>query len=160
MWHCFLYNRCLYVVPFVITWTTNEVYVKSIRPWIALMGPCVDQPSPRLTHWARDEIDDILQTTFLNCIFLNGNVWISITISLEFVPKGRINYIPALVQIMAGRRPGGKPLSEPIVVRSLTHICVTQPQCVNNPLALWDIPSEIVYKLKTKNISIKKRLLQ
>ena len=34
-------------------------------------------------------------------------------ISLKFVPKGPINNIPALVQIMAWRRPGDKPLSEP-----------------------------------------------
>ena len=40
------------------------------------------------------------------CICLNKNVWISIKISLEFVPKGLINKIPTLVQIMAWRRPG------------------------------------------------------
>ena len=33
-------------------------------------------------------------------IFLKENVWISLKISLKFVPKGRINNIPALVQIM------------------------------------------------------------
>ena len=38
------------------------------------------------------------------CIFLNENVWISIIISLKFVPKGPINNIPALVAIMAWRR--------------------------------------------------------
>ena len=37
-------------------------------------------------------------------IFLNENVWISITISLKFVPKGSTNNIQALVQIMAFRR--------------------------------------------------------
>ena len=35
------------------------------------------------------------------CIFLNESVWISIEISLKFVPKGPINNIPALVQVMA-----------------------------------------------------------
>ena len=48
--------------------------------------------------------------------------------SLKFVAKGPINNIPALVQIMAWRRPGDKPLSEPMVVGLLTHICVTRPQ--------------------------------
>ena len=43
--------------------------------------------------------------------FLNENVGISIEISLKFVPKGQINNIPALVQIMPRRRPGDKPLS-------------------------------------------------
>ena len=50
--------------------------------------------------------DDIFK-----CIFLNENVWNSIKISLEFVPRDPINNIPALVQIMAWRRPGDKPLS-------------------------------------------------
>ena len=36
--------------------------------------------------------------------------------SLKFVPQGLINNIPPLVQIMAWRRPGDKPLSEPIMV--------------------------------------------
>ena len=49
------------------------------------------------------------------CIFLNENVWIPIKISLKFVPKGPINYIRALVQIMAWRRTGDKPLSEPMM---------------------------------------------
>ena len=35
------------------------------------------------------------------CIFLNENVWISIEISLKFIPKGPMHNIPALVQIMA-----------------------------------------------------------
>ena len=63
--------------------------------------------------------------------FLNENIIISIKISLKFVPKGLINNIPALVLIMAWRRTGDKPLSEPMLVRSLTHICVTRPQWVN-----------------------------
>ena len=72
--------------------------------------------------------DDILKP-----IFFNENVWISIQISLKFVPKGPINNIPALVQIMAWRRSGDKPLSEPMMVSLPTHICVTRPQ--------WVIPS-------------------
>ena len=65
-------------------------------------------------------------------IFLNENVWIPIKISLKFLLKGRINNIPALVQIMAWRLPGDKPLSEPMMVNLPTHICVTRPQWVNN----------------------------
>ena len=63
--------------------------------------------------------DDIFK-----CIFLNENVWIPIKISLKFVPKGLINNIPALVQIMAWRRRSDKPLSEPMMVSLPTHICV------------------------------------
>ena len=64
-------------------------------------------------------------------IFLNHNVRIPINISLEFVPTGPINNIPALVQIMAWRRPGDKPLSETMLVSLLTQICVIRPQWVN-----------------------------
>ena len=55
----------------------------------------------------------------------------SIKISLKFVLKGPINKMSALVQIMAWRRPGDKPLSEQMMVSLLMHICVTQPQWVN-----------------------------
>ena len=67
---------------------------------------------------------------------MNENARISINISLKFVPKGRINNIPAMVQIMAWRRPGDKPLSEPMMVNLLTHICVTRPQRVKSHLPL------------------------
>ena len=65
---------------------------------------------------------------FLECVY------ISIKISLNFVPNGPIDNIPALVQIMAWRRPGDKPLSEPMVVNLLTHICVARPQWVNDEI--------------------------
>ena len=64
-------------------------------------------------------------------IFVNENARILIEISLKFVPKGPISNIPALIQIMAWRRPGDKPLSEPMMVSLLMHICVTRPQWVN-----------------------------
>ena len=69
--------------------------------------------------------DDIFK-----CIFLDDNVWIPIKMSLKFVPKGPINNIPEMVHIMAWRRPGDKPLSEPMLSNLLTHICVTWPQWV------------------------------
>ena len=62
---------------------------------------------------------------------MDENIRISTKMSLKFVPKYPINNVPALVQIMAWRRPGDKPLSEPMMVRSLTHIWVTRPQWVN-----------------------------
>ena len=50
------------------------------------------------------------------CTFLNENVWILINISLRLLPKGQINNIPALVQIMAWCWSGDKPLSEPMML--------------------------------------------
>ena len=76
--------------------------------------------------------DDILKY-----IFLSENVWIPIIISLKFVPKGPISNIPALVRIMAWRRPDDKPLSEPMMVSLLTHICVTRPQWVKMDPSLF-----------------------
>ena len=63
-----------------------------------------------------------------NCIFVNKNMWISCRISLKFVPWAPNNNIPALVQILACRQLGVKPLSEPMMFSYLSHICVTQPQ--------------------------------
>ena len=62
--------------------------------------------------------------------FLYENARILIKISLNFVPRGPINNISALVQIMAWCWSGNKPLSEPIIVKLPMHICVTRPQWV------------------------------
>ena len=79
------------------------------------------RPRQNGRHFAED---------IFNCIFFNENVWIPIKISLKFVPKGQINKSPALVQIMAWRRPGNEPLSEPMTVSLPMQICVTRPQWV------------------------------
>ena len=95
----------------------------------------------RPRHNGRHFADDILK-----CIFLNENARISLKISLKCVPKVRINNIPAMVQIMAWRRPGDKPLSEPMMVSLLTHICVTRPQ--------WDtVCGVVLLKYIKKNIA-------
>ena len=91
--------------------------------------------------------DDIFK-----CVFLNENLYILIKISPKFVPKGPINNIPALVQMMAWRRPGDKPLSEPMMVSLPTHICVARPQWVKQnhrqklSLILYDesLPTETI----------------
>ena len=80
------------------------------------------RPRQNRRHFA----DDIFK-----CIFLNENVSIAIKISLKFVPKGPINNISALFQIIAWHRLGDKSLFEPMMVSLPTHICVTRPQLVN-----------------------------
>ena len=69
-------------------------------------------------------------------IFLNENVWLSIL--LKFDPKGPINNIPSLVEKMAWRRPGDEPLSEPMMVSLLTHICITWSQWVYDALVIQE----------------------
>ena len=48
-------------------------------------------------------------------IFLNENVRFSIQFSLKFVPKGPVDSKSALVQVMACRLSGAKPLPEPML---------------------------------------------
>ena len=64
------------------------------------------------------------------CILLNENVWISINFSLKFILRVPIDNITALLQIIAWRRAGNKPLSEPMMASFPTQICVTRPQWV------------------------------
>ena len=81
------------VFPVSLKYSDFDITINSLRP------------RENKRHFA----DDVFK-----CNFLNENVWIPIKISLKFVPKGPINNIPALVQIMAWRRTGDKPLSEPM----------------------------------------------
>ena len=67
-------------------------------------------------------------------IFLSENVWSLIKVLLKFDPKGPSNNIPAMVQIMAWRLVGAKPLSESMIVSLLLRICVTQPQWVKSTI--------------------------
>ena len=50
-------------------------------------------------------------------IFINEKCFISIRISLKFVPEGPIGSKAALVQVMACRRTGDKPLPEPMLIQ-------------------------------------------
>ena len=86
-----------------------------------------------LTHWSQDNMDEISQTIFLNAFswIKIYDIWISIDISQKLFPKGPNHNIPALIQIMAWPRPGDKPLSERMMVKLPTNMCITQPQWVN-----------------------------
>ena len=53
--------------------------------------------------FCRHFTDDVFK-----CIFTNDNKWTSLKIPLKFVPNVWINNIPALVRIMAWRRPGAE----------------------------------------------------
>ena len=85
-------------------------------------------------------------------IFLNENIWIP----LKFVHKSPINNLPALAQIMAWRRPGAKPLSEPMMVNLPTHICVTRPQWVNSVGVGYDTSESraVVMEIPSRNPNV------
>ena len=93
----------------------------------------------------------------LKHIFFNESAWILIKITLKFVRKGPANNIAALVQIIAWHRPGDKPLFEPVMVSSPTHIRVNRPQRIYNAysqtVAYWNVlclcPNNSIFKMKT-----------
>ena len=120
--HLWMYNQLTSDSPFK---KHTEAYFQSPKDVIPSI---INTLRPRQN--GRHLADDMFE-----CIFLDENVWILIDISLKFVPKGSINNDPALFQIMAWCRAGDKPLSEPMMVSWLTHICVTRPQWVNTTWA-------------------------
>ena len=113
--------------------------------------------SQTLTHWGRDKMADISQTIFSNA-FLE---WKCMDFAwLKCVSQVRINNISALVQIMAWRRQGDKPLSEPMMVSLLMHTCITRPQRVNkipvapNILRKWKSRRNPAYVQRNKNLIV------
>ena len=69
-----------------------------------------------LTYWGWDKIAAIFQMTYSKP-FSSVKISVLIKISLKFVPQGPVDNIPVLVQIMAWRRSGDKPLSEPMMAK-------------------------------------------
>ena len=59
----------------------------------------------------------ILADDNFKCVFLNENDKIPIRISLNLVPMSLIDNKPVLVQAMACRRTGDKPLPEPMLTQ-------------------------------------------
>ena len=133
----------------------GQITACSWTAWSHYLNQCwFNSLRPRRNR--RYNADDIFK-----CIFLRENAWIPTKISLKFVPKGPINNIPALVQIMAWRRPGDKPLSEPMMVSLLTHICVTRPQWVRPNRVLRHSPGRnLIGSWKYCNMSQKIALLK
>ena len=117
---------------YIATWQTP--CHKDAISLIHVVGGAFNSLRPRRN--GRYDADDIFK-----CIFLKENVWILTKISLKFVPKGPINNISALVHIMAWHPSGDKPLSKPMMVSLLTHICVTRPQWLNS---LW--PTDAIWR--------------
>ena len=77
-----------------------------------------------LTLFIVDKTAAISQTIF-EMNFFNEKFCILIKISLKFVPKSPIDNKPTSLEIMAWRRIGDKPLSEPKLTRFPEHRCDT-----------------------------------
>ena len=142
--YCFIYNIYIYRSNVLIYWWGYDSLYQWLRARLWRFS-CITAGVTVVMCWhieaetnGRHFVDDIFKR-----IFFNENVWSSIKISLKFVPKGPINKILALFQIMAWRRPGDKPLSEAMLVSLLTHICVIRPQWVkslNGTVQLIEFP--------------------
>ena len=66
-----------------------------------------------VTHLPLDKMAANLADNIFRCIFMNEKFCFSIWISLKFVPRGQIDNWSALIQVMACRWTGNKPLPEP-----------------------------------------------
>ena len=103
-------------------WAWKNKYIPNV--YVAVITcPCFNTLRQRQDgrHFADD---------FFMCIFFNENCCILVKVSLKYVRNGPIDNNPALVQILAWRRAGDKPLSEPVMISLVTHICVTRRRWV------------------------------
>ena len=73
--------------------------------------------SAYLIHLPLDKMATVSQTTYSYAFFMNENICILIRISRKFILKGPIDNKLALVQVMAWRRTGDKPLPEPMLTQ-------------------------------------------
>ena len=88
------------------------------------MGQMSDSPCSKVSQLIKAGTET-KWPTFRRRHFSNVFSWMKINeiwlkISVKCVPKGSIDNIPALVQTMAWRRPGDKPLSEPMTISLLS----------------------------------------
>ena len=90
-----------------------------------------------LTHWGLDKMAATLADDLFKCISLNKNFWILNKIPLKYATYGLIGSIgSALVQIMARRRIGDKPISEAL------SVC-----CTDAYMRHWASMSYIIYNI-------------
>ena len=86
-------------------------------PYIATYVAVNEGSTHLLTHLPLDKNGHHFADNIFKHIFLNENIRIAIQISLKFVPEGPVDNKSALVQVMAWRRTGDKPLSEPMLTQ-------------------------------------------
>ena len=70
-----------------------------------------------LSHFPLDKMAATLADDNFKCFFLNENNRVWNWFSLKCVPRSPIDNKPVLVQVMAWRQTGNKPLSEPMLTQ-------------------------------------------
>ena len=132
-------NQCWYrsSTPYIAPMDHNELrshymaytlpvtrsYQMSCRAWIQSLCFTFSVVYCRQSHLIQHIETETKWTSFSRRYFqMHFREWncINSYLFLGFIPKGPINNIPALDQIMAWRRPGDKPLSEPMMVNLLS----------------------------------------
>ena len=95
-------------------WDGPQGFMYSIvsqGPWHPVIGP----------HWVNSSFPGQNGCHFADyifkCIFMNRDFCISILISLKFVPKGVIDNMSALFQVMSWCQTGDKPLPKPMLMQ-------------------------------------------
>ena len=154
---CQAWGACKHSTGHLFSWIPFKFYIskafgiKSL-PFGSCYSTSLDMDIHVLINTLRPRQNDCyFADNIFKFIFLNENVWILIKISLKFVPKGSINNIPTLVQIMAWD-PGWHQAiiwtNGAMMVSLPTHICVTRPQwvtCISESLIS-------IFKLEPKGL--------
>ena len=123
---------CLYVHSGSI-WCVWYLMLYQLISWSLKSMRLSDKPLAsigNLTHWARDKMAAIFQTIF-SSVFSMKMYEFRLTFHWSMFLGVQLTIFQHWVQVMVWRRPGDKPLSEPMMVILPTHICVTRPQWVN-----------------------------
>ena len=105
----------------------NSIFIENTQFSSRFHGPLLCriywfQIKACLTHWGRDKMDATSQTTFSSAFSWKKMCKFRLIFHWSLFP---IDNIPVLVQTMAWRRPGDKPLSEPMVA----SVCDVYMRC-------------------------------
>ena len=130
-WHFYLnhlfrdsdrrFQSCIYPILPILrgltsTFTNDQICwplsIPAAMPWLSIPFRL-----PGLTHLPLAKKAAILADDIFKCSLLNENDRISIQISLKFVPRNPIDNKPAMIQVMAWRWIGDKPLPAPMMAQ-------------------------------------------
>ena len=114
----------------IIEWQTVLGELKNSAPNWLLGVPLSRQHCLIINTMRPSQSGSLFPDDIFKYISMNENVWISNKIEPKFVPKGSINNIPTLVQIMAWHHQVTSHYLKQWWSSFMTQICVTWPQWV------------------------------
>ena len=119
-----------------LKWTKNVLVCRLHHHELRDVIPDFNSGVAEQTNWGREKIAAISQMTF-SIVFCWMKIYeFRLRFHWSFVHNVRINNNSALVQIMAWRRRGDMPLSEPMMISSLTPICIAWIRAVRHRTAV------------------------